>query len=449
MWLFDLLPPSGSCAKKLGHRASCPQLPCITAGQECSRQLECDVMRFDRNAVLAAVMTPPRLGLDECQAEQVLVDEHRNEVPEAVLQCLHVSPNAVIVHLYDLTEEFVKPNAVIALQAGAGGAFHCGVEIYGGEWSYGESGIRCDAPRSQTCHVYKCSIMLGSIDFRPRQVAGILQGLVDTWSGCDYDVLRCNCCSFAQEFCERLGVGPLPPWIDRFARIGGRAVTLGGWMFPSWESSNEIQSDSSSMHSIHPVIEDTVEDGSRDHSAARLGFRGLRPHGTMDMLPFQATSRRHTWQPHHPRSSTPPPRLVSELRHQTPGPRGSSMRSAVASYAPPLPARVGGSVASVGSNRSHGNAPIVASQVRRLEAGPPKKAALGGSVASVGSAASNDQNLIRSSSQQIQMVVHSNSFPLIRGSKIVPTPARTVSLGLGKDPNPGVRRPDLGTMRKE
>ncbi|CAE7820463.1 unnamed protein product, partial [Symbiodinium sp. CCMP2456] len=45
---------------------------------------------------------------------------------------------AVLVHVYNLTEAFVKANSWLSVATrGSVGAFHVGVEVFGGEWSYG------------------------------------------------------------------------------------------------------------------------------------------------------------------------------------------------------------------------------------------------------------------------------------------------------------------------
>jgi len=48
---------------------------------------------------------------------------------------------------------------------------------------------------------------------------GVLQELGPFWCGRQYDILGQNCCSFANALCERIGVGSIPPWVDRFARV--------------------------------------------------------------------------------------------------------------------------------------------------------------------------------------------------------------------------------------
>lgn len=47
----------------------------------------------------------------------------------------------------------------------------------------------------------------------------MLGEFIEKYPGDDYDLFRRNCCHFADEFAVRLGVGHIPAWIHRFARI--------------------------------------------------------------------------------------------------------------------------------------------------------------------------------------------------------------------------------------
>ena len=49
-------------------------------------------------------------------------------------------------------------------ELGEGGAFR---EVFGGEWSYGTLGVRCEAPRTAAGHTYRCSIPLGPTGLSP------------------------------------------------------------------------------------------------------------------------------------------------------------------------------------------------------------------------------------------------------------------------------------------
>merc|ERR1719161_467480 len=113
-----------------------------------------------------------------------------------------------------------------------GGAFHAAVEVQGLEWSFGRTfrdtlpGISCGLPRSDPQHNFRQTIFLGRTKLSMELVAALIRDLVEDYPGQDYDLLRRNCCHFADDFCKRLGVGAIPGWIHRFARIGARLETL-------------------------------------------------------------------------------------------------------------------------------------------------------------------------------------------------------------------------------
>merc|ERR1712196_431310 len=60
----------------------------------------------------------------------------------------------------------------------------------------------------------------------PDSIATIISNLIEEYPGEDYDLLRRNCCHFADDFCRRLGVGGIPGWIHRLARVGAGVATM-------------------------------------------------------------------------------------------------------------------------------------------------------------------------------------------------------------------------------
>jgi hypothetical protein len=166
--------------------------------------------------VLKSVLQPPEE--EYYQAPIVYVDYTRSQLSPAIQSCLSIQPNTVICHVYDLNAGLTQANELTGFHAGFGGAFHAGIEVYGGEWAYGVAGVDCELPRSTTSHAYKCSVILGNTHLDRVGVAKMLKVLVDEWEGGKYDTLGKNCCSFAAELCERLGCQPLPPWVDRLPK---------------------------------------------------------------------------------------------------------------------------------------------------------------------------------------------------------------------------------------
>jgi len=137
----------------------------------------------------------------------------------------------VLVHIYDVSHEdnVHKLNKVLAHKRSPfkfGGIFHAGVEVNGLEWSFGMSlaesvpGISCSVPREHSEHRYRQTVKLRRTKLSPEEVAELISQLIEEYPGDDYDLLRRNCCHFADDFAKRLGAGHLPGWVYRLARVG-------------------------------------------------------------------------------------------------------------------------------------------------------------------------------------------------------------------------------------
>eukprot|EP00391_Amoebophrya_sp_Ameob2_P004193 CAMPEP_0179009686 /NCGR_PEP_ID=MMETSP0795-20121207/16403_1 /TAXON_ID=88552 /ORGANISM="Amoebophrya sp., Strain Ameob2" /LENGTH=623 /DNA_ID=CAMNT_0020704897 /DNA_START=242 /DNA_END=2110 /DNA_ORIENTATION=- len=136
----------------------------------------------------------------------------------------------VFLHVYDVSQEnsIKRLNRFTAHKRSPlkfGGIFHAGVEVSGLEWSYGAtfsetaSGIACNEPKQHPQHRYRQTLFLGVSSLTDVAIAELLGEAVEEWPGEDYDLLRRNCCHFADQFAVNLGVGGVPGWIYRFARI--------------------------------------------------------------------------------------------------------------------------------------------------------------------------------------------------------------------------------------
>lgn len=139
----------------------------------------------------------------------------------------------VLVHIYDVSQEdsVHKLNKWLAHKYSPlkfGGIFHAGVEINGLEWSFGMSlsetmpGVSCCEPRSHPAHRYRQTVRLKNTQMSPEDAADLISRMLEEYPGDDYDLLRRNCCHFADDFARRLGAGRIPRWVHRLARVGAR-----------------------------------------------------------------------------------------------------------------------------------------------------------------------------------------------------------------------------------
>merc|ERR1712048_431720 len=111
----------------------------------------------------------------------------------------------------------VGPQVNHALMQTVGvGAFHCGVEVYAQEWSFGGGkgpGIFSNCPRQNHEHIYKESIRMGVTSMSRQEVGNLINQLREHWVSSEYDLLYRNCCHFSNTFCRQLGVGPIPEYL--------------------------------------------------------------------------------------------------------------------------------------------------------------------------------------------------------------------------------------------
>lgn len=140
----------------------------------------------------------------------------------------------VVLHVYDLGRRWngVKTANSVLRRLGAG-AYHTGVEVYGREYTFGDSrkgcpkgqtGLFSDEPRRCRAHRYRESVPMGYTELSRTQVRALLERLQSEWLAGDYDLCRRNCCSFCECLCGELGVRPsptLPPWITKLAAAAG------------------------------------------------------------------------------------------------------------------------------------------------------------------------------------------------------------------------------------
>lgn len=109
------------------------------------------------------------------------------------------------------------------------GFFHCGIEIYSWEWSFSDTsrlpnplttGVFCCRPRGCEGHTYDVSVQLGTIKTPEREVLRLIALLEKKWPGNSYDIFTRNCGHFCDELSRTLGVGPIPEWVTRAAKMG-------------------------------------------------------------------------------------------------------------------------------------------------------------------------------------------------------------------------------------
>jgi len=131
-------------------------------------------------------------------------------------------PVVVLLNIYDLGRSHGIQVLNSMLSALDTGAFHCGVEVHGREFSYEGgagpgSGIFSCPPRICPGHTFYQSIVMGEIMLTVDEVYALVDLLDIHWPATGYHMLKRNCCHFCEHLCLCLGVGPVPPKIKSLA----------------------------------------------------------------------------------------------------------------------------------------------------------------------------------------------------------------------------------------
>jgi len=133
---------------------------------------------------------------------------------------------------------------------------HLGVEVYGNEFSYGETGLKSVKPGLYDERRHRSKFAIGRTHLGKREVYKLVIDLKKDWPGESYKLVGNNCQTFALEFCKTLGVseGSIPSQYVYFAEGSlGNLVPLGillnsgsnsGSRSSGWKSSNCFKSSS-------------------------------------------------------------------------------------------------------------------------------------------------------------------------------------------------------------
>lgn len=141
----------------------------------------------------------------------------------------------VLVNIYNVSQDPIvqKLNELLAHRYNPfkfGGIFHAGVELLGREWSFGfvacGTGVHTSLPRNHPHHHFRETIRLGPTRLSHEEVLTLMSAMSLEYPGNSYHLLKRNCCHFASDACMRLGVGELPSWIQRLARIGDSVLSV-------------------------------------------------------------------------------------------------------------------------------------------------------------------------------------------------------------------------------
>lgn len=137
-------------------------------------------------------------------------------------------PASVLLHIYDVNRDVLVHRFNSLLCPLGLGAFHAGVEVYDQEYNFGYfgdgpgTGVYCCVPCTNPGFAFRESVEMGFTSMSLEQVAALISRLKFEWPSTRYNLLRRNCCHFADEICRELGVGAIPSWVLNL--VGGAAL---------------------------------------------------------------------------------------------------------------------------------------------------------------------------------------------------------------------------------
>lgn len=142
----------------------------------------------------------------------------------------------VFLHIYDLGSSGHMSFLNSVLKPFDSGAFHCGVEVYGLEWSFSDicevhgersrTGVFSSWPKQSPGHRYAETVHMGSTSKTEVQVLQTVAEMEADWPIGEYNILRRNCCHFADAFCRELGVGSVPQRVLNLSKAGASVVDV-------------------------------------------------------------------------------------------------------------------------------------------------------------------------------------------------------------------------------
>jgi len=196
--------------------------------------------------------TPPVAPRPEYTTERPERDEafsgvHRRD--NIISWDSEVEEHEVWLHVYDLGPVTGRLNEFVLRGANLG-AFHCGIEVLGDEWSFQGfhdawddptlSGVVRNEPRLHPAYIYRESLFMGVSPLDKHSIDYVLDSMMEEWPANMYHIVSRNCVTFAEEFAKALQAPEeFPPWVrgamDACKQPTIKAIADYGWsVFKEW-----------------------------------------------------------------------------------------------------------------------------------------------------------------------------------------------------------------------
>jgi len=163
--------------------------------------------------------------------------------------------NEVWIHVYELGRVVRRLNKMVLRPANLG-AFHCGLEVLGSEWSFRcfdfawddptMSGVIRNEPRIHPAYLYRESVMLGHTPLSERAIESLLHIIKEEWPANSYHMVSRNCVTFAEMFAQSLQAPePFPSWVrgamDACKAPPLKAISNCAWSWLKWWSKRKAE----------------------------------------------------------------------------------------------------------------------------------------------------------------------------------------------------------------
>lgn len=101
-----------------------------------------------------------------------------------------------------------------------------GKEYGFGAHEYPTSGVFEVEPRNCPGFIFRRSVLVGSTDMSYSEFRSFIERLSAKYHGDTYHLIAKNCNHFTDEVCQQLTGKPIPPWVNRLARVGEDLLCL-------------------------------------------------------------------------------------------------------------------------------------------------------------------------------------------------------------------------------
>jgi hypothetical protein len=156
----------------------------------------------------------------------------------------------VWMHVYDLDPYTGWANEALMRDLELG-VYHCGVEVYGTEWSFQYmdnawedstfTGVTFCTPKQEKGFIYRESVRIGVSSLSRLQISHVIRALMFDWRANTYHLTRKNCLHFSEalisELCPQVEI---PAWIKNLCDATKRSRVVDYIVDSTWSFNKQL-----------------------------------------------------------------------------------------------------------------------------------------------------------------------------------------------------------------